>query len=110
MYKLQKYESEMCRLFKEISEKINIPSEIYHFQQKIKPNDLTKSFLYALYLEIMRRTDYELYDKMRDEEPDFNDSHLHTLLRSSFYSTFHRTVCEIYETEKTAHSYNLRDF
>ena len=110
MYKLQKYETEMCRLFKDFSEKTNMQYEIYNYYEKLKPIDLTKSFLYALYLEIMRRTDYELYDKMRDEEPDFNDSHLHTLLRSSFYATFHRTVCEFYDAEKSAHSYNLRDF
>ena len=110
MYKLQKYECEMCRLFKDFSEKIDIQSEIYNYYQKVKPNDLTASFLYALYLTIMRRTDFELYDKMRDEVPDFNDSNLHTLLRMSFYVTFHRTVCEIYDAEKTAHSYNLRDF
>ena len=110
MYKLQKYECQMCMLFKEISEKIDISSEIYNYYEKIKPADLTKSFLYSLYLEIMRRTDYKLYDKMRLEEPDFNDSDLHTLLRSSFYATFHRTVCEYYDAEKIAHSYNLRDF
>lgn len=104
MYKLQKYESEMSKLFKEISEKIDIPSEIYNYQEKVKPIDLTKSFLYALFLEIMRRTDFELYDKMRDEIPDFNDLHLHTLLRNSFYATFHRTVWEFYSSEKAARS------
>lgn len=110
MYKLEKYESEMCKLFKEISEKIDIPSQIYNYHENVKCVDLTKSFLYSIFLEIMHRTDFELYDKMRDEVPDFNDSHLLTLLRNSFYASFHRTVCEIYTSEKAARSYNLRDF
>lgn len=110
MYKLEKYESEMTKLLKDFKWKTSWEEAIYSYQESLKPADLTSSFLYQVFVLIMNKTGFKLYDEMRDEFPDFTDSHLHTLLRHSFYAAFHRTVCEIYEAEKIAHSYNLRDF
>ena len=110
MYKLQKYECEMTKLFKELKWKTSLEEAIYSYQEMLKPTNLTSSFLYQVFVIIMHNTGYTLYDKMREELPDFTDSHLQTLLRNSFYAAFHRTVCEIYDAEKIAHSCNLRDF
>jgi hypothetical protein len=110
MYKLEKYEAEMSSLFKSYVWKTSLEEAIYDYYQKIKPVDLTESFLYQFFVLIMRNTGYNLYDKMRDEFPDFTDAHLHTLLRHSFYAAFHQTVREIYMSEVSSHSFNLRDF
>lgn len=110
MYKLEKYETEMTKLFKNFSWKTSIGEAIFDYYQKIKPSDLTASFLYQFFILCMRNTDYNLYDKMRAEFPDFTDAHLHTLLRNSFYAAFHRTVCEFYSSESASRSFNLRDF
>lgn len=110
MYKLEKYEPEMTKLFKDYSWKMSIGEDIFKYCQNVKPCDLTKSFLYQLFVTTMRNTDFELYDKMRDEFPDFTDAHLHTLLRNSFYAAFHQTVCEFYSSESASPSFNLRDF
>lgn len=110
MYKLEKYEAEMTKLFKDFSWKTSIEKAIFDYYEAIKPCDLTASFLYQFFIIIMRNTNYNLYDKMRDEFPDFTDAHLHTLLRNSFYAAFHRTVCEIYSSESVSRSFNLRDF
>lgn len=110
MYKLEKYEAQMTQLFKDFSWKTSLEEAIFDYRERLKPIDLTKSFLYQFFVLVMRSTGYQLYDKMRDEFPDFTDAHLHTLLRNSFYATFHRTVCEIYDSEKSARSFNLRDF
>jgi len=110
MYKLEKYETEMTKLFKDYSWKTPIGEAIFNYYQNVKPCDLTNSFLYQFFVTTMRNTDFELYDKMRDEFPDFTDAHLHTLLRNSFYAAFHRTVCEFYDSESASRSFNLRDF
>lgn len=110
MYKLEKYEPEMTKLFKDYSWKTSIGESIFNYYQNVKPCDLTSSFLYSTFVTTMQNTDFELYDKMRDEFPDFTDAHLHTLLRNSFYAAFHRTVCEFYSSESASRSFNLRDF
>ena len=109
MYKLEKYEAKMTELFKKFSPN-PIGLAIFNYYENVKPKDLTASFLYNFYIMIMCETDFNLYDKMRDEFPDFTDAHLHTLLRNSFYAAFHRTVCEFYSSELASHSFNLRDF
>lgn len=110
MYKLEKYEPEMTKLFKEFKWKTSLEEAIYSYQESLNPIDLTSSFLYQVFVIIMYNTGYALYDKMHEEIPDFTDSHLHTLLRHSFFAAFHRTVCEIYSSESASRSFNLRDF
>ena len=110
MYKLEKYEPEMTELFKDFTWKTSLEEAIFDYNEKLKPNDLTASFLYQFFVIIMRNTGYNLYDKMRDEFPDFTDFHLQTLLRHSFYAAFHITVCEIYSSESASRSFNIRDF
>lgn len=110
MYKLVEYESKMTKLFIEYAKYVPIGDSIFKFYNEVKPESLESSYLYALYLNCMMRTNFELYDSMREKFPDFNDAHLHTLLRNSFYAAFHCTVNEIYNAEIIARSYNIRDF
>lgn len=111
MYKLQEYEPTFTKSFKSLFNSTDeMHNAVYHYYVKLNPKDITASFLYACFVKMMRMCEWCVYDDMKEKYSDFSDDHLHTLLRHSFYATYHENVTDILAHEISAHSYNLRDF
>lgn len=47
------------------------------------------------------------YDKMREEVPDFNDSHIETLMRNVIKKNYGHTVCELLQIYRNADYHNI---
>lgn len=111
MYKLEKYEPRFTLSFLNMFPHDNdIVRSLNYLYDESHPKDIEASFLYNCFRIFMDVCEWRTYDKMREDFPDFNNSHLHTLLRHAFYAAFHRTVNEIWNAELESRSVNLRDF
>ena len=95
-YKLQKYENCACTRVKRFYASANELAEaLDYYERNAEYRNFERSAIWSIWRMISRFDCYALYDKMREEVSDFNDSHIETTMRNAIKKNYGHTVCEL---------------
>ena len=88
-YKLQKYENCACTRVKRFYASANELAEaLDYYERNAEYRNFERSAIWSIWRMISRFDCYALYDKMREEVSDFNDSHIETSMRNAIKKNY----------------------
>lgn len=108
VYKLQKYEDCACTRVKRFYPTSHELAEaLDYYERNAEYRNFERSVIWQIWRMISRFDCYALYDKMREEVPYFNDSHIETLMRNVIKKNYGHTVCELLQIYRNADYHNI---
>ena len=95
-YKLKAYECYMCEKLKKCYADSTVLAEALDcYERNTVYLNFDESAIWALFRLVMRQDNYNLYDKMRAEIPDMNDTHIKTLMHNAIKTNYGHDVTQL---------------
>lgn len=96
-YKLQKYEAEVCKRLRALVPTSDELGEflVEYYNTRTFMN-FEASVIWTLWRYVCIQDGYEWWEKVKSQVSDWNDSHIHTLMRHAVMTTYHGTISDIF--------------
>lgn len=95
-YKLQKYEPEVCKrlhsLIPTTDDMGKLLDEYYNTRTFM---NFEASVIWTLWRYVCIQDRYEWWESVKSQVPNWNDSHIITLMRHAVMTTYHSTISDI---------------